>query len=273
MTQQLMVSDNGRTKLAPFGSSSEVREMAKRLLPTIKVNLSKGESRFMSPTEAGMMAASCIAHGLDPFIGDIYPMEKDGKFSLIPGRGAWVKAANRALEKNGGGNFWFEERLLLDTDERMRLLIDAGAIAYEVKLYDTPTIRAYSEAVAAMSKAGAPWGEIKDALGARPCITALGVYSTSSSSAYSDKMWPPHERAKKRGRCACLKVKFNLPFDDYGEGADDLPDDYRAKPIKVDTVVDNALPDEYKPDPADIDADLKKRKAAQARDKAALFPE
>ena len=78
-------------------------------------------------------------------------------------------------------------------------------------------------------------------------------------------------------------MKFNLPFDDYGDGSDDLPEDYRAKSAKIEPILETRQTGveeeksqglgEYKPDPDAIAADFEKRKAKHARDKAAVYPE
>lgn len=230
--QAIVVRQSGRTKLAPYGSSAEVEQLARRILMSRVVKLKGGESRKLTPVEAARMASVCITHGLD-YETDLDPAEVQGEFVMIPKREAWTKSANRAIEKQGGGTFWFEERQLTDPDERMQRGFLPGQIVYEARMYDTPSIRAYVDGVEKLSAAGASWNEIKSILGDRPFISATAFYSPSTNTQFQDRQWNPHERAKKRARCACIKIKYNLPFDEYAEGADELPEDYISKAGKA----------------------------------------
>jgi len=285
MTQEI-VSGNGRTLLAPFGSRAEVAEYANRLKATYRIKLKGGEVRELTKTESIRFASACLAHGLDPNVGEIWATEgKDGVMVIKPGRNGWTKAVATQLKNEGGGNAWAEYRQIVDESERIQLLIPAGAVAFECKLFDTPSIRAYSEAVERLSKAGAPWPEIKEALGSRPFSTGIGIYSTGANTKYQDEQYPPIERTKKRAYEAAVKYRFALPFDEI-EGSDELPPEYTGpmldspKQAAANTVVDQkksapsaddagqAKSDEYQPDPAAIDAALK---AKRERDSQALF--
>ena len=291
MTQEIIVRENGnrRTKLAPFGSSAEIRELAKRILAAGTVNLQGGGSRKLLPVEAAMLASVCIAHGLDYFLGEVYGMlDKDGNFKVGAGRDAWVKAANKSMEKNGGGNFWFDERQIIDPAELMALHIPAGAIAYEMFLRDTISIREYSMSVERLSTAGAPWNDIVAILGNRPGVSGIGWYQPGEKTKGQDTKFTPAERAKKRARMTALKAKFNLPFDEFGEGTDELSQDYIAKlpkpGVAAETIVEQtgdgvsgtssatapADGSDYVPDSAAIDAALK---AKRERDSKVLYGE
>lgn len=275
----VVVKNNSRTKLAPYGSSTEVEILARRILLSRKIKLSGGGSRPLTPVESARMASLCIAHGLD-YETDVDPMvDQDGETRFILKREALTKAAHRALEKAGGGNFWFEDRQITDPDERLRLNILPGEIAYETKIFDTPSIREYSMSVERLSNAGATWAEITATLGSRPYVSALGSYAPSVKTQKQDAKWNPHERAKKRAHCAALRIKYNLPFDEYADGADDLPDDYKPQRNSHTTIIQENGPgsapssDDYMPTDAEIVETQRQLDEKRKRDKEALYGE
>jgi hypothetical protein len=268
MDQQI-VADNGRTLLAPFGSRTELNEYANRLSLTYRVKLKGGETRKLSQAESIRFASVCLAHGLDPYAGEIWASEgKDGELVIKTGRNGWTKAIAIQLRNEGGGNCWAEYRQIVEEAERVQLLIPKGAIAFECRLYDTPSIRAYTEAVERLSRAGASWDEIKGIVGNRPYSSGLGVYQPSDKTRWQDESYPPIERAKKRAYEAAVKYRFALPFDQI-EGSDELPREYTGPMLRPndpgEQTIDN---NEYKPNPRDIDEALKAKREAGSK---ALF--
>jgi len=279
MTQEI-VSGNGRTLLAPFGSRAEVTEYANRLKLTYRIKLKGGETRELTKPESIRFASACLAHGLDPNVGEIWATDgKDGVMIIKPGRNGWTKAVATQLKNEGGGNAWAEYRQIIDVAERIQLFVPAGALVFECKLFDTPSIRAYSEAVKRLSKAGASWPEIKEALGSRPFSVGIGMYSPSEKTKYQDEQYPPIERTKKRAYEAAIKYRFALPFDEI-EGSEELSPEYTGpmlgapKQAAAEAIIDGddkkTGEDDFTPDPAVIDAELKAKKA---RDSAALYGE
>jgi hypothetical protein len=287
---KVVIGGNGKTLLAPFGSRKEIAELADRIERMLKVYdptlEGKGDNRKLSKTEALRMASVALAHGLDPSIGEIYPVvSKKGVFSVGVGRDGWSKALAFRLNAEGGGNAWPEFHMIIDEGERQRLQVPAGAICYECRLRDTRTVEATVKLIEAMSKAGASWQEIKELAGPGYVI-GIGWYKPSGG--YEDLQYPPIQRAMKRAYCDAVKKRAHLPFE-IEEGTDVLPDDYTGPMLSEraaakDTIVDGNLkksqgatptapaPDEYRPDPADIDAVLKRKQAAdRERNSETLF--
>ena len=278
MTQEIVSGNNGRTLLAPFGSRAELTEYANRLEMTYKIKIKGGEVRRLTKPESIRFASACLAHGLDPNVGEIWASEdKDGEMVIKVGRNGWTKAIVGQLRNEGGGNAWAEYRQIVDPDERALLMIPQGSLAIECKLFDSPSIRAYSEAVERLSKAGASWPEIKEALGSRPYSVGVGVYAPSDKTKWQDESYQPIERTKKRAYEAAVKYRFALPFDEI-EGAEELPAQYTGpmlgspKKAAAEAVIDgngkNSEGDDYQPDPAAIEAALK---AKRERDIQALY--
>jgi hypothetical protein len=277
---QEIVSGNNRTLLAPFGSRAELTEYANRLEITYRIKIKGGEVRRLTKPESIRFASACLAHGLDPNVGQIWATEgKDGEMIIKIGRNGWTLAVATQLKNEGGGNAWTEYRQILDEAERVQLLVPKGAVAFECKLFDTPSIRAYSEAVERLSKAGASWPEIKEALGSRPYSVGIGIYLPSDKTKYQDESYPPVERTKKRAYEAAIKYRFALPFDEI-EGAEELPAQYTGpmlgapKQAAAEAIIDGDSKKrnegDYQPDPAAIDAALKVK---QERDTKALYGE
>lgn len=274
MTQEIISANGGRTLLAPFGSRAELNEYANRLVLTYRIKLKHDEVRKLSKTEAIQFASACLAHGLDPNVGEIWASEsKDGQLVIKVGRNGWTKAVANQLRNEGGGNAWTEYRQIVDEAERLQLLVPKGAVVFECKLFDTPSIRAYSEAVERLSKAGASWPEIKEALGSRPYSVGIGMYSPSDKTKYQDEQYTPVERAKKRAYEAAIKYRFALPFDEI-EGAEELPAQYTgpmldsraASQATVEQHPQEKTGEDYIPPADEIDAALELKRNRETDD-------
>lgn len=226
------------TLLASFGSRKELDEMMDRIMRVLTVfdptmgplkesGYPEGMTRKLYQKEALQMASVALAHGLDPFTSEIYPLvDKRSGFKVGIGRDAWSKALAYRLIAEGGGHAWPQFRQITDPDERSILAqgSPAGAIIYECKLYDSRSAESVTELIKSLTSAGAPWSDIKKIAG-EPFTAGIGWYAPKSFTKSNDESFPPHERAKKRAYCAAVKLRAHLPFN-VNDGSDDLPDDY-----------------------------------------------
>ena len=185
------------TKLAAFGSRDSVRELADR------IRLGVPGGRKLEQNEALVLAQIAIAHSLDPFTGEIW---------YIPGTGPMVgikglrKTAQKEARKNGG-TYWTEFRRITDPDELDSLNIPAGALAFECRLLDSQTIRAYAETVKALREAGFSHDESTALAGIRPSTIGYGYLKSGEPT----KM-PPVQCATKRAEADAIKRRFHIPF-------------------------------------------------------------
>lgn len=160
----------------------------------------------LSVNERYALAQIAVAHGLDPFNGEVW---------YIPARGPMIgiKGLRKKAREQVQGNFWIDFREIVDADERKRYGIDAGAIAFEARLFDSENIRTYCDMIALMTKPtnlggpGLTWEAVKDMIGSKPYTSGIGVLRPAEQT----KM----ERvqcAMKRAEADALKRRFDVPF-------------------------------------------------------------
>jgi len=199
MTEQTTVKGNGGA-LTPWGSRDEVRELVARLRPMLP------NSAKLNDGEIKALAQGAVAHGLDPLNGEIW---------IIPGRGLMVgvKGLRKKAREQVKGNFWIDFREIIQAEERKRLRIPDGALAYEARLFDSENIRIYTEAVSQFTKAGIPWESVREIMGDKPYTTGIGVLAAGEQT----KMQPA-QCAMKRAEADALKRRFDVPFGLVIEG-------------------------------------------------------
>lgn len=154
----------------------------------------------LNTNERYALAQIAVAHGLDPFNGEVW---------YIPGRGPMIgiKGLRKKAREQVQGNFWIDFREITDADERKRYSIDAGALAFEARLFDSENIMTYCSMVERMTKAGIPWSSVSSMLGDKPYTSGIGVLRPTEQT----KM----ERvqcAMKRAEADALKRRFDVPF-------------------------------------------------------------
>ncbi len=189
-----MVTHTGDSRIAPWGDRAEVREMARR------VQLMVPGGRKLKTNEALALAQAAVAHGLDPFNGEIWYIPDSGLMAGIKGL---RKAARRQIK----GNFWPEFEQITDPDLRRGLFIPEGALAYRCILRDTETILAYAEAWKSMAQNGVPVELIPKMIGDRPYCEGVGYYMPGERTKMA-----PAQVAMKRAEADALKRRFDLPF-------------------------------------------------------------
>jgi len=187
----------------------------------------------LQDNERYALAQIAVAHGLDPFNGEVW---------YIPNRGPMIgiKGLRKKAREQVQGNFWIDFREITDADERKRYGIEAGALAFEARLFDSENVRTYCDMIGAMTKSGIPWSDVKVMIGEKPYTSGIGVLRPTEQT----KM----ERvqcAMKRAEADALKRRFDVPFG-MGVEADNEPDSASGDWVIEGTVVDSQDADPHK---------------------------
>jgi len=157
------------------------------------------------------LAQGAIAHGLDPLNGEIW---------MIPGRGLMigVKGLRKKAHEQVKGNFWAEFVELTDPDQRHRLRIPDGALAFECRLFDSENLRTYAETCEKLLSSKIPWEAVREMVGAKPYTSGYGVLKAGENT----KM-EPVQCAMKRAEADAIKRRFDVPFGLAVEADNDAP--------------------------------------------------
>lgn len=189
-----MTNEPMNTALAVWGDRRDVRELDTRLATMLP-----GADK-LSTNQRLALAQGSLAHGLDPFNGEIW---------MIPGRGLMigVKGLRKKAREQVQGNFWVEFVEITDADTRRRQRIPDGALAYEARLFDSENLRTYTATCEQLLKAGIPWDAVSRMVGTKPYTTGIGVLAAGEQT----KMQPA-QCAMKRAEADALKRRFDVPF-------------------------------------------------------------
>lgn len=188
--------------ITPWAARQDVRELGERLQ-----TMMPGAQRLTKP-EALALAQAAVAHGLDPFNGELWFLkDKNGRsLGLMAGIKGHRRSAHRQMAEEGGGNYW-PDFDVLSIDEKAALGIPPDALAYRCRIRDTRTIEHYVSQIERLLKAGLDWDIVSDLVGARPYTEGIGYAQKSERS----KMTLV-QRAMKRAEAEALKRRFDLPF-------------------------------------------------------------
>ena len=194
MNDKGLIERPKETRIAAWGDREELREIARR------VQLMAPGGKKLQENEALALAQGAVAHGLDPFNGEIW---------FIPGSGLMcgIKGLRKAARGQIKGNFWTEFEQITNPDLRAALMIPDGALAFRCIVRDSETIRAYSEAWKELSANGVPAQMIPEIIGQRPYTEGVGYLRADERT----KM-DPTQCAMKRAEADALKRRFDLPF-------------------------------------------------------------
>lgn len=199
--------------LAPFGDRDQVREMADRI-----AKMMPGTTK-LDATEALTVAQIAVAHGLDPFNGEVWGLKGDnGKwYGTMVGIKGLRKAAKRQADAENG-TYWTEVRRV---DPKVYNQPE-NAVVYEVHLRDTVTMQAYGKSLYQLTQAGIPYVEAIKMIGSAPVYVGVGIYKPDEHS----KMGA-HACAKKRAEADAIKQRYDVSFTgvQYTEAAEDVPAD------------------------------------------------
>lgn len=203
--------------LSQWGSRSELREFNNRL-----AGMALPGGKRLTEEERYALAQASIAHGLDPFNGEIW---------IIPGGGLMIgiKGLRKKAHQQVRGNFWVDFREISDADEKVRLGIPSNALAFEARLFDSENIRTYTDTVGALLKSGVPWEAVSKMVGEKPYTSGIGYSLPTESS----KMTLP-ARAMKRAEAEAIKRRFDVPF---GFGVSESEPEIQTPSYAVDNAV------------------------------------
>jgi hypothetical protein len=213
MEAPVSTTQNALTTLTGFGSRDELREMTDRILSMMPgtVRLTKDEARTV--------AQIAVAHGLDPFNGEVWPLkgENDKWYGVMIGIKGLRKAARRQADQENTV-YWTE---VTRVDPKTYAQAET-AVVYETRLRDTMTMQAYGKSLNILTTAGIPYAEAIRMVGSAPVKIGVGIATPDERS----KMGL-HARAKKRSEADAIKQRFDVNFlgADYTEGTDETPAD------------------------------------------------
>jgi len=200
-----------------YGNRNEVKDLAERLQATIP------GGRKMAPEEAKTLAQIAVAHGLDPFNGEVW---------VIPGSGAMVgikglRKAARKQAREEGGSYWTE----ITRVEPEKYNAPKDAVVYECVLRDSVTMQAWSKSINMITTSGVPYQDAVAMIGKPPVYIGIGIANQAERS----KM-EIHQRARKRAEADATKQRYDVDFG--AEFSADEPDAVEF----VDTVVTEVAP-------------------------------
>lgn len=237
MTNTIVADKKAPTHLQVYGGRDEVREMAGRILAMLP------NAKKLNENERLGLAQLAVAHGLNPFNGEVW---------ALPGIGLMigVKGLRKKAHEHVAGNFWIDYREVTDQEERKRWRIPEGALAFEARLYDSENIRTYTDTIKNLMAAGIPWESVEKMVGTRPYTSGIGVLKSGEST----KM-EPVQCARKRAESNALKQRFDVPFgvmvSESENGGEAMTADYH----EVES-------DPYQPDNSTLDAEIVASEAA-----------
>ena len=218
MSDKALTKGNG-SALEPWEGRATVRELQERLALMLPGGAKLDKNAIAA------LAQGAILHGLDPLNGEIW---------YIPGRGLMVgiKGLRKKAREQVQGNFWIDFREITNPEERKRLRIPEGALAYEARLFDSENIRIYVDAVSQFTKAGIPWEAAREILGDKPYTSGIGVLAAGEQT----KMQPA-QCAMKRAEADALKRRFDVPF---GMNVESDMEDSTGQPWADSPMIDGA---------------------------------
>lgn len=251
MTNQQALTKSNGTGMAVWGERGDVRELEVRLREMLP-----GADR-LTPSQRLALAQASLAHGLDPFNGELW---------LIPGRGLMigVKGLRKKAHEQVKGNYWAEFVEITDADYRARQRIPEKALAYECRLFDSENLRTYANTCEQLLKAGIPWEAVREMVGAKPYTVGIGVLAAGEQT----KMQPA-QCAMKRAEADAIKRRFDVPFGITVNPDQDAPEsgEWAVTDNVVEMVSESDGADTPEPEPTP------ERSAYTAKAKAQLWPE
>jgi hypothetical protein len=215
--QIVPTNNNGNGKLAQFGDRDSIREMAERIQ-----KMMPGTTN-LNPTEALTVAQVAVAHGLDPFNGEVWGLKSEtGKwYGVMVGIKGLRKNA-RIQAANEGGTYWTEPPARVDPKKYGQ---PENAVVYEIYLRDTVTMQAYGKSLKCLTDAGIPYAEAISMIGKAPVWVGVGIATADERS----KMGI-HARAKKRAEAEAIRQRYDVQFQGAQIADDDDEPDAPAGP-------------------------------------------
>lgn len=192
-----------------FGGSEEINTMTKRLTSAMQ------GTRALQPKEAYTLAQISVAHGLDPFNGEVW---------FIPGSGVMVgvkglrKMARNQIVKEGGegATFWTEFERINDPTEFGEA---EDTIIVKCVLKDSLSIDQWVDKVKKLTELEFSLERAEQIAGRMPTTIGYGIVTKDDPSKMKKALL-----AHKRAEADALKKRFDVSFlidlDSNGEMPD-----------------------------------------------------
>lgn len=187
-----------------LGKLSDVLAMAERLMyfPPHNQRLSK--------TQALIMSQVSVAHGLDPWLGDIRWLDEaergpDDQEYMI-GISGKRRNAERTLGKSN--KYWLDKTKISPAD----IGEPASSTVYRVVLTDSETESHWYGGLIRLGQAGITGDAALAILGQKPSFIGYGVWRIEESEATRKVRMSPDQLAMLRGEASVLDARFPMQF-------------------------------------------------------------
>lgn len=185
------------TDLALYGGRDEVKELGARLQNYMP------NAQKLNNLEAQAVAQIAVAHGLDPFNGEVWGIKGDDKwYGVMVGIKGLRKCAHRQADLEGG-HYWID----LSYADPKDYGEPATSIVAICILRDTRSMNAYAQSLRSLRDSGMPYDDAKAEIGMTPRIVGIGIATAGERSKLKI-----HQRAQKRAEADAIKKRFDVSF-------------------------------------------------------------
>lgn len=190
--------------LALFGTREDIKELSDRIRKMLPGGMNYTES------EALTLAQMSVAHGLDPFNGEVW-LIKDKDTGKVYGALIGIKGQRRHAKQQS--DYWgmgHNGGFTRVTDPKMLELYGAtnpNDVVYEYRIVDEVTIKAYTGSLGRLIALGMSLDEAQKMIGPAPVTLGIGVFKAGEQS----KM-KPSQCAMFRAEKDALKRRFDVMF-------------------------------------------------------------
>lgn len=185
------------TDLALYGGRDEVKELGARLQNYMP------NAQKLNNLEAQAVAQIAVAHGLDPFNGEVWGIKGDDKwYGVMVGIKGLRKCAHRQADLEGG-HYWID----LSYADPAAYGEPATSIVAICVLRDTRSMTAYAQSLRSLRDSGMPYDDAKAEIGNTPRIVGIGIATAGERSKLRI-----HQRAQKRAEADAIKKRYDVSF-------------------------------------------------------------
>jgi len=187
---------NNKSALAQFASKDEIKALATRAQSTLMLP----NGRQMTMGQSLALAQIALAHGLDPWNGEVWYIPSQTGGSVMVGIKGLRKAA-KAEAKKDDSTFWGNHTRV----DPKKYGEPETSVVYEYDLRDTASTKAWAQSITACVDAGIPYNDVKQMLGDAPRAIGVGIATPDEKSRMSI-----HQRARKRAEADALKQRYGV---------------------------------------------------------------
>lgn len=179
--------------LTVYATKEDVKNLDERARETLP------GGKKLTLLEAVGLAQIALAHGLDPWNGEVWYIPGSGVMVGIKG----LRKSARAEAAKNDSTYWIEFRRV----DPNKYNEPETSIVWECDLRDTHSIMAYSRSVHSLVEADIPWVDIKSMLGQAPVVIGVGIAKPEEKSKMAI-----HARARKRAEADAIKQRYGVEF-------------------------------------------------------------